>query len=113
MSIDSFLNRNYDIERATNVVDSFGSYTQTWAIVMTVNGRMRPLSEMERWPARGVMGREGRLATHRLYLAGSPAVRVVDRAIDQTVDGTYYFSQVGNPGNTGGHLEIDCWKEDA
>lgn len=113
MAIDSFLNRWYAIQRATKVADGFGSYTQTWTTVLSVKGRMRSLSELEKWPTRGHTDRDSRLTTHRLYLAGNPAVTSMDRAIDQTIDGTYYFSQITDPGNVGGHLEIDCWKEDA
>ena len=112
MSIEGFLNQTFTVERPSVVADSYGTVTKTWVVIMTVRGRMRFLVAWERGPIRIDWGREDVMTTHRLYLLGHPNVKETDRVVDSS-GGIFYLDQINDPGSTGEHIEVDCWKERA
>lgn len=100
--IDSLYNHSWTLSRRTRTADGQGGYTQTWATVATVAGRMRPASASERTLALQ------RLAeiSHVWYVAADEDVLRGDRITGQ--GRTWDVIAIREPSYAAHHLEVEA-----
>lgn len=102
--IESLFNHDWTLTRRTRTADGQGGYTQTWATVATVAGRMRPASAAERTLA---MQRRADIS-HVWYVAADEEVQRGDRITGQ--GRTYDVIAIREPSHAAHHLEVECFE---
>jgi hypothetical protein len=103
--IDDYFINGWEVQRPTTS-NVGGIATDTYSKVLTIPGRMRPLSGGEIFQNE----RNGYKTTHRFY-CGIYVIENTDRIHDTVHDLTYDIQLIRNPMEMNDHLEIDVLLE--
>lgn len=101
--IDDYFTPGWEIQRPTTQ-NVGGIAKDTYALIATISGRMRPLSGGEIYQNE----KNGYKTTHRFY-CGIHDIQSSDRIIS---DKTYEVELIRNPMSMDDHLEVDVYYEE-
>jgi len=99
--IKKFFTELFIIERNVPVSNGMGGYTDDWSIHLEILGKIRPLTETEKYAADKITVH----ATHKLYCSVID-IKAKDRVTDED-ELVYLVKGVINPMKFNNHLQID------
>ena len=106
MSLKDFYISTVIIQSKTDVSDSMGGYTSTWATASTTTGRLKTLNANEQ-----ILNEQKKsITTHRLFLNADETINVTNRVVIGTDTYEVMTKNILNTKTEAHHLEIDLKK---
>ena len=100
--IETLFISTFSVARRTRASNGQGGWIESWPVMVSIEGRMRPASATEQVAAQQ---RQAKIS-HVLYVAGAADVLRADRVSGESR--LWDVIAVREPSHAGHHLEIDC-----